>query len=271
MARSRLLFSAGVTAVAITLIAGSVVYGADAPMQFTGCLKDGVLSNVAVGGNPTRPCVKPYMEISWSQAGPAGPRGLQGEQGLSGEPGPQGEQGPTGPQGPAGPQGAPGDELASLEDLDGIPCNAGAGTVDVAIAAGGAVSLNCTTNSGGSGGGTTNPASYTAAFSPTGGHVDSFYPAFQVTRTVSLTISAAQPDPVVVTFPQSSVFTVSQAVNNQITIPAGQTSISLTFTIEGDTGMTYILTAQVSNVTTASYSFTSRCLGSGLDGQCGSF
>jgi len=46
-------------------------------------------------------------------AGPAGPAGLQGEQGIQGLVGPQGEPGPAGPA------------LASLDGLQGIPCQVG--------------------------------------------------------------------------------------------------------------------------------------------------
>lgn len=61
--------------------------------------------------------------------GATGPQGSQGEAGATGAtgamgpiglPGPIGPQGPTGPQGPRGPAGA---GIASLESLDGVPCD----------------------------------------------------------------------------------------------------------------------------------------------------
>jgi hypothetical protein len=63
--------------------------------------------------------------LAWNQTGPTGPQGAQG---------PQGQQGPAGPAGTG---------LASLDDLNGKPCNAGAGTLHISYGVGGAVSMTC--------------------------------------------------------------------------------------------------------------------------------
>ena len=90
-------------------------------------------------------------------AGPAGPQGIRGEQGIQGPAGPQGEPGLAGPagpqgirgeqgiQGPAGPQGEPGQGVASLDDLQGIVCNAGSivGVLDILYDSAGTVTMRC--------------------------------------------------------------------------------------------------------------------------------
>ncbi len=55
-------------------------------------------------------------------AGPAGPQGEDGAMGATGAQGPQGEQGLPGPQGEPGPAGT---GIASLDELDGLPCQVG--------------------------------------------------------------------------------------------------------------------------------------------------
>ena len=66
---------------------------ADGGQQYTGCLKNGTLSNVAIGTAPSARCPTGATQITWSEQGPEGPQG---------EPGPQGEQGEQGEPGPAG-------------------------------------------------------------------------------------------------------------------------------------------------------------------------
>jgi hypothetical protein len=78
--------------------------------------------------------------ITWSQAGPRGPAGSAGPAGEDGEPG------PAGPPGEKGERGDPGPALASLEDLDGIPCRRSGqdGTVTLTTQPGdGTVELRC--------------------------------------------------------------------------------------------------------------------------------
>jgi Lamin Tail Domain/Collagen triple helix repeat (20 copies) len=84
-------------------------------------------------------------------AGPAGADGAAGAQGPAGPDGPAGPTGPAGPQGPVGPQGPQGPGLASLDDLAGLPCNGGSGTVALSYDPGGTAQIACT--SSGSGGG----------------------------------------------------------------------------------------------------------------------
>jgi hypothetical protein len=97
-------------------------------------------------------CRRSEQPLVWNVAGPKGEPGPAGPAGADGQPGPAGSQGPQGPQGPAGPQGErgergePGPSLASLGALAGISCTAsggGAGTVRVAIASDGVVTLRC--------------------------------------------------------------------------------------------------------------------------------
>lgn len=74
-------------------------------------------------------------------AGPPGLPGLPGAQGEVGPPGPAGEPGPAGVTGPEGP---PGPGVASLDELEGIPCTLPSGHeghVSVAIASNGAVDV----------------------------------------------------------------------------------------------------------------------------------
>jgi len=51
--------------------------------RFTGCLKTGALSEVAVGAHPLHACSKGARRITWSLRGPAGPRGSSGVTGWS--------------------------------------------------------------------------------------------------------------------------------------------------------------------------------------------
>lgn len=82
--------------------------------------------------------------------GPAGPQGERGPAGPQGEPGAPGPQGAQGIPGPPGPQGPAGTALGTLRDLEGVACSDPTqwqeiwpGTVDVAIADNGAVSITC--------------------------------------------------------------------------------------------------------------------------------
>lgn len=59
------------------------------------------------------------------EQGPQGSTGPQGERGLAGPAGPQGEQGIQGPAGPQGEPGPAGTGIASLDELDGLPCQVG--------------------------------------------------------------------------------------------------------------------------------------------------
>jgi hypothetical protein len=128
---------------------------------YTGCLQGGAISNVAIGAAPTKPCPNNAVQISWNQTGPqgatgaTGPQGPQGATGATGPQGPKGDTGATGPQGPqgdtgaTGPQGVPGTDGTSLiGSACSLPDNT-SGTVQMSVAASGAISFLCHTAGGG--------------------------------------------------------------------------------------------------------------------------
>lgn len=82
----------GASSLLLATVSGAVAQ-ADSNQQYTGCLKNGNLTQVALGSVPDSPCKSGSAQISWSQTGPAGPAGPAGA---------------IGPQGPAGADGAPG-------------------------------------------------------------------------------------------------------------------------------------------------------------------
>jgi len=100
-------------------------------------------------------CRRTEQPLVWNVAGPKGDPGDPGPAGPAGPPGADGQPGPAGPEGPAGPQGErgergergePGPALASLGALTGIACTTsggGSGTVHVAVATDGVVTLRC--------------------------------------------------------------------------------------------------------------------------------
>lgn len=78
-------------------------------------------------------CTKHERALSWNQQGPVGPQGVPGQDGVKGDP------------------GEPGPGLASVDDLEGLPCRVGRpdeGTLEVGYAAasgnGRELSLTCT-------------------------------------------------------------------------------------------------------------------------------
>ena len=80
-------------------------------------------------------CRRHERHLSWNVQGPAGPQGPAGAQGHArgpaARPGHRDQPARQGQPGPAGPAGPPGSGLSSLDDLDGLACNGGAGTVDL--------------------------------------------------------------------------------------------------------------------------------------------
>ena len=111
--------------------------------------------------------------ISWNEQGPTGakgdtgpqgPTGLQGATGPQGDPGVPGPQGATGAQGATGLQGPRGDKGDTGDTgpqgppgpgLVGSSCTlpgGTTGTVQMSVAAGGAISFACVTSGGGGGG-----------------------------------------------------------------------------------------------------------------------
>lgn len=105
--RSRRTQHALVLSSASIFLLGIIAYASipDANGVVHGCYKTSN-GSLRVIDSPSVQC-DPRNEtaISWNQAGPVGPQGLQGPVGPQGG---QGVPGPAGPQGPAGPAGEPG-------------------------------------------------------------------------------------------------------------------------------------------------------------------
>lgn len=83
MRSRRFLLVCGAATVAALVSVGGYGYAAlsgststTTPNVYTACLKAGQLVNVAIGTAPSTTCVKPAIQISWSQTGPQGPQGL---------------------------------------------------------------------------------------------------------------------------------------------------------------------------------------------------
>ena len=98
-----------------------------------------------VVGGPSD-CRKYEQLLSWNSTGPTGPPGATGPAGPAG---PSGPAGLVGPPGPAGPPGPPGSGLDSFDDLEGLTCNAGAGTIDIEYDDGGHAMIVCASGGGG--------------------------------------------------------------------------------------------------------------------------
>jgi hypothetical protein len=157
--RRRIFAVTAVAAIAVVVASGYGYAAVTATNNtYTGCLQGGAISNVAIGTAPTKPCPNNAVQISWNQTGPQGATGATGPQGATGATGPQGpkgDTGATGPQGPkgdtgaTGPQGVPGTDGASLVgSACSLPDNT-SGTVEMSVAANGAISLHCQTAGGG--------------------------------------------------------------------------------------------------------------------------
>jgi hypothetical protein len=168
LASRRMLAVGAVAAVAIVVAAGYGYAAVTATNNtYTGCLQGGAISNVAIGAAPTKPCPNNAVQISWSQTGPqgatgaTGPQGPKGDTGATGSQGPKGDTGATGSQGPKGDTGATGPQGVSGTDgkdgkdgtsLIGSPCSLPdntPGTVQMSVAANGAISFLCHTSGGG--------------------------------------------------------------------------------------------------------------------------
>jgi len=112
--RRMLTASAAVSLLLGTL--GVTLVHADTPNQaYTGCLKLGLVFNVAIGPQPSAPCPKGVVQISWNQTGPPGPAGLPGTNGKDGAPGKSAYDIWLG----LGNTGTPEDFVAALEGRDG--------------------------------------------------------------------------------------------------------------------------------------------------------
>jgi hypothetical protein len=127
------------------LLAGAVVGGfASATIPgsdgvYSACMLKGkgtirLIDESLPESNPMSRC-KPHQEVkvSWNREGPQGPSGMPGEKGEPGDKGDPGAQGPPGPS----------SGVDSLDALNGVPCNNGAGAVEITYAANGDVALWC--------------------------------------------------------------------------------------------------------------------------------
>lgn len=134
--------AAGATVVASSPSAGGVIYGCYSNAEVNG-------SHVFVLQDAGTTCPKGTTAILFNQTGPAGGPGPSGPPGPAGAAGSTGSSGPAGPSGPAGspgPSGPPG-TVSSLDGLNGIPCDNGAGTTEVGYGSDGTITLTCATAS----------------------------------------------------------------------------------------------------------------------------
>jgi uncharacterized repeat protein (TIGR02543 family) len=134
-ARSRSRF---VVLAALVLLAGSgvavaAIPGGDGAIQGCYDVKSGDLR--VIDPSAGQECSKKERPIGWNAQGPTGPQGLPGQDGAKGDP------------------GEPGPGLASLEDLEGLPCRVGEpdeGTMEVGYSSSSGtareVSLTCTSS-----------------------------------------------------------------------------------------------------------------------------
>jgi len=89
--RRRLLVVVAALCAAIGSVAGyAYAVTQTANQDFTGCLQNGKIAFVAIGGSPLMPCSPQATQITWSQTGP---------QGLPGPPGTPGTNGTNGTNG----------------------------------------------------------------------------------------------------------------------------------------------------------------------------
>ncbi|MEO3854981.1 hypothetical protein [Acrocarpospora sp. B8E8] len=113
---------------------GTALAAAAAPDDMNGCINRLLGTLRIIDPAKGQRCLNQVeTAVSWNKIGPAGPQGIQGPAGPQGDPG---AQGPIGPPGAKGEQGPAGPGLASLDELEGKPCNVGkplAGVTHVSI------------------------------------------------------------------------------------------------------------------------------------------
>jgi len=166
-----------IPAIVLVIVAGggALVLAANKADQttFQACINSDV-NHTLLARVPGQTCRPGSTAVSWSITGPQGSTGLtgargprgdtgvsgpQGDTGVAGLTGPVGATGPsggtgltgsTGDRGPLGPQGATGPTgatgpagVATIDSLDGTPCNGGRGTLSVTFQADGTVDIVC--------------------------------------------------------------------------------------------------------------------------------
>ena len=98
--KRRLIAVGGAVTVVLSLVGAGLANAADEPtsQEYTGVLRNGIITNVAIGDTPAGQWKGGGTVIHWSQTGPQGPQGIQGEQGIQGPQGEKGEPGTAAPQ-----------------------------------------------------------------------------------------------------------------------------------------------------------------------------
>ena len=89
--KTRILFLTLLTSISICLITSGLAFAE----PITGCIKrfTGIIYNVQIGTEPTRPCRFGAERITWNTEGPQGEQGPPGENGQDGEDGADGQDG----------------------------------------------------------------------------------------------------------------------------------------------------------------------------------
>ena len=135
-----------------TTVATAAVMSSASPVSGSGVI-DGCWTNAEINGSHVivlqdqgTSCPKGTTAISWNESGPPGPTGPAGPAGPTGPAGAAGPAGPAGPTGPAGPG------ITSLDQLGGLSCDSGEGTVQVTYTVVNSdqetVSITCNSSSG---------------------------------------------------------------------------------------------------------------------------
>ena len=140
----RLIGAALVAALVLTVgvgVAGALGGLVAADGTITACVqKDSFNARIVPDGTA---CRSTEQLVTFNQRGSKGDQGTQGVQGVKGDPG---EQGVPGPQGTDGTDGKDGKDGKDGGDLVGSPCslpNGTPGTVEMTVAANGAISWTC--------------------------------------------------------------------------------------------------------------------------------
>ena len=91
---SRRIIAASATTILVLGAVGITLAHATSPNQtYTGCLKLGLVFNVAIGASPAFACPSGTTKITWNQTGPVGANGAKGTDGTNGTDGTDGTDG----------------------------------------------------------------------------------------------------------------------------------------------------------------------------------